>query len=354
MLTQTVAGRTYDYSHAIGRGSPTGLGFQRPISLAFGEGDVMYVVSRGGEGVTGAEGMSAGWNRTGFGVRVSKITVGTTPGDEELVAEFGKYGDREGEIIWPAGIVLDSQGNVYVTDEWLNRVSIFDKDGNFLRLWGAAGHSDGELDGPSGIDIDKEDNLYIVDSRNHRVQKFTKDGKYLAKWGNLGAGDGEFDSPWGITLDKDGFIYVADHKNDRVQKFTPEGKLVAKFGSSGTGAGELNRPAGVAVDPDGDVYVCDWANNRVQSFGPDGGFITSFIGDAHQPSKWGQMTIDANLDVLKARRRVYTFEPEWRFSLPVALAFDAEKERLVVADTQRQRLQLYNKVNGYADPQFNL
>ena len=38
-----------------------------------------------------------------------------------------------GEMIWPAGIALDSQENVYVTDEWLNRVSVFDKDGNFLR-----------------------------------------------------------------------------------------------------------------------------------------------------------------------------------------------------------------------------
>ena len=66
------------------------------------------------------------------------------------------------------------------------------------------------------------------------------------------------------------------------------------------------------------------------------------------------MTINANPDVLKARNRVYTMEPESRFCLPVALAFDPEKERLAVADTQRQRLQLYNKVGGYVEPQFNL
>jgi DNA-binding beta-propeller fold protein YncE len=40
-------------------------------------------------------------------------------------------------LIWPAGIALD-RDNVYVTDEWLNRVSIFNKDGAFLRDWGTA------------------------------------------------------------------------------------------------------------------------------------------------------------------------------------------------------------------------
>ena len=294
------------------------------------------------------------WNRTGLGIRVSKIVVGTTPGDEEFMGEFGQYGDGEGEIIWPAGIVLDGQGNVYVTDEWLNRVSIFDNEGNFLRLWGSSGHGDGELDGPSGIDVDKEDNLYIADSRNHRVQKFTRDGEFLAKWGTFGSEEGELSSPWGMTIDRDGYVYVADHRNHRAQKFTPDGEFVAKFGSYGTGRGQLNHPSDVAVDPDGDVYVCDWANHRVQAFGPDGRFITSLIGDTQQLSRWGQMTINANPDVLKARSRVYTMEPESRFCLPVGLAFHAEKERLVVADTQRQRLQLYNKLRDYVDPQFNL
>ena len=154
----------------------------------------MYVLSRGGEQLPGLA-----WNRTGLGIRVSKITVGPTPGDEGFVGEFGRYGDGEGEIIWPAGIVVDSRGNVYVTDEWLNRVTIFDQDGNFLRLWGSPGHGDGDLDGPSGIDIDKEDNVYIVDSRNDHVQRFTKDGKYLAKWGTFGSAEGELSSPWMAT-----------------------------------------------------------------------------------------------------------------------------------------------------------
>ena len=349
MLTKTIEGRVWDYSHSVGRAALSGMGFNQPVAAAIGEGNVVYVLSRGSEQVSDVP-----WNRTGTGARVSVVTIGTATGDEEFVDEFGDYGDGDGELIWPVGIALDSAGNIHVTDEWLNRVTVFDKDGKFLRAWGKSGAGDGEFNGAAGIAIDREDNLYIVDGRNHRVQKFTGDGEYLGKWGRLGSGDGELASPWGVAIDNQGYLYVADYKNHRVQKFTPEGEAVARFGSYGAGRGELDHPSDVTIDPDGDVYVCDWANNRVQTFGPDGSFITSFVGDAQQLSKWAQMTVDANVDVVKARRRVYTTEPEWRFAMPTGVAYDEGKGRLMVVDTQRSRLQIYNKLKDYVEPQFNL
>ena len=349
MLTQIVAGRVYDYSHAVGQSADEGQGVRYPVAVAIGQGDVVYVLSRGGE-----KEADVLWNRTGRGTRVGKFTIGTVPGDEAYLGEGGRYGDDDGEFIWPTGLALDNQQNLYVTDEWLNRVSIFDGDCNFLGLWGASGEGKGEFNGPSGIAIDTEDNLYIVDSRNHRVQKFTREGRFLAQWGRLGSGQGELNTPWGITLDHQGSVYVADHKNHRVQKFTPEGEYVATFGSYGTGREQMNRPSDVAVDPDGDVYVCDWANNRVQAFGPDGGFITGFLGDAQELTKWQKVIVAANPDVIKVRRMVTTTEPEWRFALPTGVTFDAEKERLIVVDTQRWRLQIYNKLKDYMKPPLNL
>lgn len=344
MLTQTVAGRVYDYSHAVGRQS-----MGNPVGVALGSDNTVYALSRGSESVPDVP-----WNRTGSGAKVGKYTIGTTPGDEEFVADFSRSGDDDGELIWPAGINVDGEDRVYVTDEWLNRVSIFDSDGNFLNLWGSSGAGDGEFSGPSGIAIDPQDILYVVDSRNHRVQKLTKDGGFLGKWGSFGAGEGEFNSPWGITLDQEGYVYVADHKNHRAQKFSPDGEYVAEFGNYGTGRGQLSHPSGVAVDPDGDVYVCDWANNRVQVFGPDGIFVTSLIGDAQQLSKWQQERVDANMDVIKARRRTYSLEPEWRFDFPTAVVFDAENWRLFVTEPTRWRFQIYNKLKDYLEPQFNL
>ena len=349
MVTQLVAGRVYDYSHSVGRGAVSGMGFNSAVAVALGRDDLVYVLNRGWEFVPAVP-----WDRTGRGSRVSILTIGEVPGDEEYVSEFSKYGSGEGELIWPAGLALDSQEQIYVTDEWLDRVLIFDRDGNFLSHWGGSGTGDGALNRPSGIAIDPRDDIYIVDSANHRVQKFAKDGTFLSTWGSFGGEEGQFNSPWGIALDRQGYVYVADHQNHRVQKFTPEGEFLAKFGSYGTGRGQLNRPAGVAVDSDGDVYVCDWANNRVQLFAPDGRFLTSFLGDAQELSKWAKMIVETNPDVKKRRREVRSLEAEWRFALPTGVAFDGVKQRMLVVDTQRNRLQIYNKLKDYAEPQRNL
>ena len=349
MVTQLVAGRVFDYSHCVGRGAVSGMGFNSAIAVALGEGDTVYVLNRGWEFVPAVP-----WNRAGRGARVGIFTIGTEPGDEEFVGEFSKYGDGAGELIWPAGIAVDEQTNVYVTDEWLNRVSIFDKDGAFLSQWGGPGEEEGEFNGPSGIAFGPDDDLWIVDSRNHRIQGFTRDGKLLACWGSLGSGEGQFNTPWGITLDGQGYVYVADHKNHRVQKLTREGQFVAQYGSFGDGRGQLNRPSDVAVDPDGDVYVCDWANSRVQLFAPEGKFLTSFVGDAQELSKWAKAVVQTNPEALKRRREVKDYEVEWRLALPTGVTFDAAKHRLLIVDTQRSRLQIYNKVRDYSEPIRNL
>ena len=216
------------------------------------------------------------------------------------------------------------------------------------------GDGDGELNRPSGIAIDANDDVYVTDGMNHRVQKFTKEGEHISQFGRHGSAWGELDTPWGLAVDGEGCVYVADHKNHRVQKFNADGEFVGAFGSYGAGRGQLNRPSDVAVDPDGDVYVCDWGNNRIQVFAPDGRFVASLIGDAQQMAKGHQIQVDANPDVIKARRRAYSLEPEWRFAFPTGVTFDAVNSRLIVADTQRSRVQIYNKVKDYMEAQFNL
>ena len=332
MLTQMVGGRVYDYSHQVG-----GRELLGGVAVALGEGDDVYAIVR-----------------QAYLIGVLRMTIGGTPGDEVALGMFGGEGDGDGEFVWPTGLAVGPDHNVYVTDEWLDRVTVFSQDGDYIGHWGETGSAEGQLRGPSGIDVDANGDLYVVDTQNDRVQKFTPDGVFLGAWGSSGSGAGELDRPWGLTAAGDGNVYVADHKNHRVQKFTADGGYLAQFGTYGTGAGELNRPAAVAVDPDGDVYACDWGNSRVQVFAPDGEFLTSLIGDAQTPSKWFQETIDANDDVVKARRLVDTLEPEWRLALPCDLVFDADRSRLIIADTQRRRVQIYNKVIDYIEPQINL
>ena len=349
MVTQIVARRVYDYNRVLGRGAVSGAGFSLPVAMWLGEGDTIYVVDRGSEYVPGAP-----WNRVAHGARVGVFTIGGEPEDEEWVSEFGKYGDGAGELIWPSGVALDSKGNAYVTDEWMNRVSVFDRSRNFVTYWGTEGNGPGQFSGPSGIFIDGQDTVHVVDGRNHRVQKLATDGTYLGEFGGLGSGEGQFDTPWGLTLDGEGYVYVADHKNNRVQKLTAAGDFVAQYGSYGTGRGQLNRPSDVAVDPDGDIYVCDWGNNRVQIFTPEGRFLTSLIGDAQELSKWARPVIMASPQGLKRRREVKNIEVEWRLALPSSVVYDAARDRLLIADTHRNRIQIYNKLKDYVSAQRNL
>ena len=165
--------------------------------------------------------------------------------DEEYVTAFARgvpaqgpheFNFDDGSLVWPTAIAFDRDWNVYVTDEWLNRVSIFSKDGDYISKWEERpGSGDGELNRPSGMAFDADDNVYVVDSGNNRIQKFTKDGRFLAKWGTAGSGPGQFNMPWGIAIDREGDVYVADWRNDRIQKFSPDGQFLMQFGTSGTG-----------------------------------------------------------------------------------------------------------------------
>ena len=320
-----ISTRSFHYDRTIGRGEFSGAGFRSPVDIALGADGRIYIPNRS-------------WEYRTDGVRVTMLTV-----DEEYIGEFSRFGEEDGQLFWPSSITLDSQQNVYVADDWLHRVSVFDKDGVFLNKWGVAGSGDGQLNKPSGMEFDAEDNLYLVDSGNNRVQKFTKDGKFLAKWGQAGTGEGQFNLPWGLTIDSRGDVYVADWRNDRIQKFSADGRSLAEFGSLGDGVGQFHRPTDVAVDKDGDIYVTDWGNNRVQVLTSEGRHITTLTGDAGI-SKWGQEKLNSNPDMIRQRALMRNLEPERRLWGPKALTID-DAGRIIIVDGNRGRLQVYQKDN---------
>ena len=328
MLTTVAAGRVYHYSYCIGAFGTSGRTFQNPYDIALGSGGKIFVSKPRSRGNWPAGNRLQRWTTT------TRATSGAT-------------GRVTGSLSGQCSIDLDSQENVYVSDDYLNRISVYDTEGIFVSHWGQPGSGQGELNGPAGIAFDQDDNLYIVDCKNNRVQTFTKDGKFLFKWGRPGNGDGEFNMPWGICLDRDGNVYVADWRNNRVQKFSPNGEMLLKFEASPAGVGSLHRPTDVAVDSEGDVYVTDWGNERVQVYAPDGSFITSLTGDAQEPSPWAQVWLEASPSVVKARRRV-NLEPEWRFGRPVAVKVD-ERDRIIVLESWRGRIQVYDKDKDYED-----
>src|ERR1051326_1390440 len=308
------------YSHTIGLLALTGRGFSNPMHAAVAPGGTLYVVNRS--------------NSTQALQGAVRITICNVEGD--YIAEFGKYGQGDGEFVWPTAIDLDSHGNLYLADEHRHDIQVWDPNHNFLHKWGGPG----QLNRPAGLVVDSRDHVLVSDTLNNRIVRFTPDGEILASFGSAGSGPGEFNMPWGIGVDREDNVYVADWRNDRVQKFTASGEYLATFGSSGPGAGELSRPADVAVDADGNVYVADWGNERVSVFEPSGYPLTSITGDADL-SKWGAEHISRSEDIIRGRE-VADLTPEKSFWGPTCVVVDSQGHLLV--ESCRHRVQIYDRV----------
>ena len=317
---------TYEYIKTIGNAAAPGqIGFRNPVDVALGQNGLLYVLNHAAE-------------NTPNGKRVAKCTID----EEDFLGEFGSFGTEDGQFTWPNSLAIDRGGDVYVSDEWLHRVSVFDSDGIFRHKLGTQGTGDGQWDRPAGLAFDADDNLLVVDSLNHRVQKFTKGGKFLDKWGGPGKGEGQFDSPWGITVDCFGNVYVADWRNDRVQKFTSDGDFLLQLGGRDNGNEELNRPSDVAVDQQGYIIVSDWGNDRVQAFDAEGKLVTTIFGDAGL-SKWGVARLSTNPEnMLEQRAGVRHPDSEKWLVQPTAVKVD-DANRLIIVDSARHRLQIYQK-----------
>ena len=340
-LNTVASGRAWLYSHNIGRNAQVGMGFSQPVGVVARPDGTLYVANRSGEQNPSA--------------RITKCTV-----DQDYIGEFGRegiaYQAGSGSLfMWITSVAADSDGNIYASDEWKNQISVFDADGNLLKQWGESGAGEGRLDGAAGLAFDSDDNLWVVSAKTSRVQKFSRDGDFLGGFGSKGNGPEDLEMPSGIAIDPSGDIYVADWGNHRVQKYTIGGTHLATFGSQGTGSGELNHPLDVTIDNDGDVYVVDWMNERIVIYDNETRPIAYLTGDATEVSDWGNLSLDANPDMVKARRRVPDLEQQQRtFRMPMGADFDRVNNRLVVCDTLRSRLQIYDKDDSYLDPQFNL
>jgi len=85
---------------------------------------------------------------------------------------FGQLGDAPGEMPRLKGLAVDARGNIWVSDGHLNRVSLYDRQGNLLLTVGGRGSEDGRFDFPAGIAAHADGRVAVVDSFNRRVQIF--------------------------------------------------------------------------------------------------------------------------------------------------------------------------------------
>ena len=201
----------------------------------------------------------------------------------KLVKSFGA-----GTMIFPHGLHVDKDGNVWLTDGQDNRprrargappdaplppapatiighqVFKYSPDGKLLMTLGKAGGGrDAEyFYQPNAVFVAPDGSIFVSEGHSSsegstaRVLKFDKTGKFIKSWGKLGKGKGEFDQPHALAMDSKGRLYVGDRSNNRIQIFDQEGNYIDEWT-------QFSRPSGVFIDRNDDIYVADSESGSV-------------------------------------------------------------------------------------------
>ena len=216
-----------------------------------------------------------------------RCSPGTTPGCLGTKANPIHHFDDSGKeirsfgggmFVWPHGIHVDRDGNVWVTDarapspDELKKfpgeqdkgsvVVKFSPEGKLLLTLGkpgVRGNPPEALTDPTAVVTDpKNGDVYVAESHTDvtdpnlvgRVSVFDKHGKFLRVIGKTGTGPGEFRTPHALEFDSKGRLIVADRHNHRIQILTKAGKFVREYDDFG-------RTSGLAIDKNDVIYTSD-------------------------------------------------------------------------------------------------
>jgi streptogramin lyase len=255
------------------------------------------------------------------------------------------------QLIGPYGVGVDSKGFVYVADQkvgavfifnpetkdvqlikngtdarfgWINGIALDDNDRLFVSD-GKLGHvvvfnpqhkiegqiKEGMLK-PNGLAIDTENRLlYVVDTEQDQVLVYDVDSYNLLR--RIGKGGkkhslsspGDFAAPTNVAVDGDGNVYVTDTLNDRVEIFDGAGNFISTFGKNCDTPGCFERPKGIAVDSDGYIWVADAMMDRLQIFNREGQVAMVIGYHGTLPSQFSDL-VGVAYD--KVRHRIFTTE----------------------------------------------
>lgn len=172
------------------------------------------------------------------------------------------------ELEGPVWISRLQDGEFLITD-WASQDVIrrFSADGTFLEMFTpAAGVIETVFD-PVATLVETDGNIWVTEVAENRVIKLTPDGELLLAIGgpNPGTQPGRFAEPTNMALDERGNIYVADDDNSRLQVFDKDGKFLAAFTGEEAGITRFGDQGGgfpnVAYGGNGYLFVTDYADD---------------------------------------------------------------------------------------------
>ena len=194
----------------------------------------------------------------------------------KVVAAFGG-----GQIIWPHGMDVDRQGNVWIADARVanaaelkqnpqaagkgNAVIKFSPQGKVLMTIGTPGTTGNPptaLNEPNDVLVAPDGSIFIGEGHNDqfldppgtggvgRISKFDRNGKFIKSWGTWGYGNGQHRGAHSLAMDSKGRLFVADRGNRRIQIYDQEGKHLDTWY-------QFSRISGIYIDPKDVLYAID-------------------------------------------------------------------------------------------------
>ncbi|MCU1336043.1 MAG: 6-bladed beta-propeller [Bryobacterales bacterium] len=185
----------------------------------------------------------------------------------------------------PTDVTWDSQGNIYITDGYVNsRVAKYDKNGDWVASWGDKGTAPGQFRIPHAIVADRNNNLYVGDRTNRRIQVFDTEGKFLRMFtidvppdpgtravnGNTPTGErlaAVIGAPNSIciTPGPNQVLFVGESTfPGRLFKVSLDGKVLGVIGRSGRQLKQFSGIHQLACPSENEVYAAETSNWRVQ------------------------------------------------------------------------------------------
>jgi len=267
-------------------GAPTSAQLDLPLGLTFDSSLNLYLADSVNQRIR----------------KMSGGTINTVAGD----GTAGYAGDGKAatsaELLYPAGVAVDSIGNIYIADTnnhvvrevvtGITATGLGLPAGTIITMagdntGGYAGDTgpavDAELEFPTSVAVDSAFNVYIADSGNNVIREVTN-GFINTIVGGL-ATTQQLNDPETVVVDSSGNLYISEQNGVRISKFS-NGNLTVLAGNDYIGySGDngpainasLNDPSGIAVDSKGYVYICDTFNSRIRKVSPDG-IITTIAG----------------------------------------------------------------------------